>query len=84
MNDQPPKKWQALLAKYWGAIVAIGGFLLITLNVLVGLNFWSERAIDWINTSIAALVALGVWLKAHQGKLEKLTGIDVDQDGVEG
>lgn len=79
-----PKKWQTNIAQYWKALIAAGGALLILLNVLVGLNFWSERVLDWINAAIAGLVALGVALKANQGAVEKLTGIDIDQDHQEG
>ena len=56
-----PEPWQTKLAEYWKAAVAAGGALLILLNTLVGLNFWSERALDWINTAVAGLTAAGVW-----------------------
>jgi hypothetical protein len=80
----PPKPWQAKLAEYWKAIVAAGGALLILLNTLVGLNFWSERTLDWINTAIAGLAAAGVWFKTNQKRAEQITGIDIDEDKTEG
>jgi hypothetical protein len=82
--EAAPTRWQAALAKYWKGTIAVGGFLLILLNTLVGLQFWSERALDWINTAIAGLVALGVWFKRNQRQAEQLTGIDIDQDNAEG
>ena len=80
----PPKRWQTNFAEYWKAAVAAGGALLILLNTLVGLNFWSERTLDWINTGIAGLAAAGVWFKANQRRAEQVTGIDIDQDHTEG
>ena len=80
----PPKPWQAKLAEYWKAAVAAGGALLILLNTLVGLNHFSERTLDWINTGIAGLTAAGVWFKANQRRAEQVTGIDIDQDHTEG
>ena len=77
----PPKPWQAKLAEYWKAA---GGALLILLNTLVGLNLFSERTLDWINTGIAGLTAAGVWFKANQRRAEQVTGIDIDQDHTEG
>jgi hypothetical protein len=79
-----PKPWQAKFAEYWKAAVAAGGALLILLNTLVGLNFWSERTLDWINTAIAGLAAAGVWFKSNQKRAEQITGIDIDQDKIEG
>jgi len=80
----PPTRWQTKFAEYWKAAVAAGGALLILLNTLVGLNFWSERTLDWINTGIAGLAAAGVWFKANQRRAEQVTGIDIDQDHTEG
>ena len=80
----PPKRWQTKFAEYWKAAVAAGGALLILLNTLVGLTFWSERTLDWINTGIAGLAAAGVWFKANQRRAEQVTGIDIDQDHTEG
>ena len=79
-----PEPWQTKLAEYWKAAVAAGGALLILLNTLVGLNFWSERALDWINTAVAGLTAAGVWFKANQKRAEQVTGIDIDEDHTEG
>ena len=50
----------------------------------MGLNFWSERTLDWINTAIAGLAAAGVWFKSNQKRAEQITGIDIDQDKIEG
>lgn len=83
-GKKQPKKWQVAMAGYWKAIIAVGGFALILLNTVVGLQVWSETTQQWISTAIAGLVALGVFVKANQGKVEKLTGIDIDQDNVEG
>jgi hypothetical protein len=80
----PPKRWQTKFAEYWKAAVAAGGALLILLNTLVGLNFFSERTLDWINTAIAGLTAAGVWFKSNQRRAEQVTGIDIDQDHTEG
>jgi Gpi18-like mannosyltransferase len=79
-----PQKWQVALAKYWKGTIAVGGFLLILLNTLVGLQIWSERTLDWISTAIAGLVALGVWFKRNQERAEEITGIDIDQDDQPG
>lgn len=85
MSDKTaPKAWQVKLAGAWKGLVALGGALLILLNTLVGLNFWSERALDWISTGIAGLTALAVFLKSNQKKAEQLTGIDIDEDHMEG
>ena len=80
----PPTRWQTTFAEYWKAAVAAGGALLILLNTLVGLNFFSERTLDWINTAIAGLTAAGVWFKCNQRRAEQLTGLDIDQDNAEG
>lgn len=79
-----PAKWQSLIAGYWKGLIALGGFAFILLNTLVGLNFWNEATVEWVNTAIAGLVALGVFVKANQAKVEKLTGIDIDEDKQEG
>ena len=80
----PPEPWQTKFAEYWKAAIAGGGALLILLNTLVGLNFFSERTLDWINTAIAGLTAAGVWFKSNQRRAEQVTGIDIDQDHTEG
>jgi hypothetical protein len=72
--------WRAKLPDYWKGLVALFGALLIFLNTLVGLNFWSERTLDWISTAIAFVTALAVFLKANVNAVEKLTGVDIDQD----
>jgi hypothetical protein len=82
--EAAPKGWQVALAKYWKGTIAVGGFLLILLNTLVGLQLWSERTLDWISTAIAGLVALGVWFKRNQERAEEITGIDIDQDNQPG
>jgi hypothetical protein len=82
--SEEPERWQVAFAKYWKGTIAVGGFLLILLNTLVGLQFWDERALDWINTTIAGIVALGVWIKRNQKRAEEITGIDIDQDGEPG
>jgi hypothetical protein len=84
MTTPTPKPWQAKLAEYWKAAIAAAGALLILLNVLVGLNFWSERTLDWINAAIAGLTAAAVWFKANHQRAEQLTGIDIDHDNTEG
>jgi hypothetical protein len=77
-------RWQVVFAKYWKAAIAAVGALLILANTLVGLNFWSEPTLDWISTGIAGLTAAAVFLKGNQKRAEQITGIDIDQDNVEG
>jgi hypothetical protein len=72
--------WKAKLPDYWKGLVALFGAVLIFLNTLVGLNFWSERTLDWISTAIAFVTALAVFLKANVNAAEKVTGVDIDQD----
>jgi low affinity Fe/Cu permease len=72
--------WKAKLPEYWKGLVALFGAVLIFLNSLVGLNFWSETAQQWISTAIAFVTALAVFLKRNINAAEKLTGVDIDQD----
>jgi hypothetical protein len=83
-HQPPPKPWATKFAEYWKAAIAVAGAGLIILNNLVGLNFWPERVLDWINAGIAALTAAGVWFKTNQRRAEQITGIDIDQDKTEG
>jgi hypothetical protein len=74
------ENWKTRLPQYWKGLAALFGALLIFLNSLVGLNFWSETADRWINTAIAFVVALAVFLKKNVNAVEKLTGVDIDAD----
>jgi hypothetical protein len=84
MTTGTPKKWQLRLAESWKGLVALAGAALVFLNTLVGLNFWGERASDWINTGIAGVAAAGVWLARNQKRAEQISGVDIDQDNAEG
>ena len=72
--------WKAKLPEYWKGLVAVFGALLILLNSLVGMHFWSPGVAEWISTAIAGLTALAVFLKKNVNALEKLTGVDIDAD----
>jgi hypothetical protein len=72
--------WKADLPRYWKSLTALFGAVLILLNSLVGLQFWSATAQQWISTAIAFVTALAVFLKSNVNAAEKLTGIDIDQD----
>jgi len=75
-----PKPWAAKFPQYWKALAALFGAVLILLNSLIGLQFWSPTAQQWISTAIAFLTALAVFLKTNVNAAEKLTGVDIDQD----
>jgi hypothetical protein len=79
-HQQQQPSWKAKLPEYWKGLAALFGAMLIFLNSLVGLDFWSATAQSWISTAIAFLTALAVFLKKNVNAAELVTGVDIDRD----
>jgi hypothetical protein len=72
--------WKAKLPQYWKSLAALVGAVLQLLNVLVGLQVWGATATEWIGVAISFITAGAVWLKRNVNVVERVTGVDIDQD----
>jgi hypothetical protein len=72
--------WKSKLPQYWDKLAALFGAVLLLLNALIGLDFWSETWQRWISVAIGAVTAAAVWLKRNVNVAERITGVDIDQD----